>query len=190
MGVLTFTLQLILVLLFALSAYSVAVAQEPLKITPPEKQINESGWQVPDLTSFKISYTTETEIEGVKVSVTHYDLGSPKPVVEIAPGKECEVRSTSAFAVEVFTFAISSSCVLFGVDPRYGKFYIGAEFIWTFYDEDGDGIFESKVADPKIIVPEYLRKRFGPEPLPPPPPLKFKRSSSYINLISNSTSRP
>lgn len=113
------------------------------------------------------------EVQGYLVEQAAFYLVSPKPFITLDNGAKCELRDLYEFSTAGEKFATSSSCVKFGIDRRFGKFYYGGMGTFTFIDDDGDGKFETRFSSASeiLIVPQRLRKqinRVPTEPLPPP----------------------
>jgi hypothetical protein len=130
--------------------------------------LNEKGWDtLVDLPSFEVLSEDEVEIDGVDVNRTFYSVKA-KPELVLANGSECELRRLVTFSIEERHFGIAWTCVGFGVDPRYGKFYLGCSSSYLFLDEDLDGRFEIRTIENDLSLPVSLKTKYGP----PPPPRK------------------
>lgn len=144
--------------------------ETPIKVIRDwlEKRKNPYPWNLPDIDLLEPVFEKEGRIDGIYVLTTTFKIPSPKPQIQITPGRDCEVTELVSHSVEGKIFSLWRSCVLFGIDSRLGKVYVGATVIDTFIDEDDDGVFDIRVHTGDIVIPEFLRKKYGP----PPPPIK------------------
>ena len=130
------------------------------------KSINIRGWKVP--LPDKAEWSDESiDIEGISVDRQSFLLSQIKPFIMLRRGK-CEFSWLASYAIEGTVFAVSGDCLKFGNDTRYGKFYYGGSTNFTYYDEDGDGKFESRYSSGfmPVFVPHSLKVNHGPPPFP------------------------
>ena len=155
-------------------------------------EIAKKGWSVPMVKSLQVEETTELDVKGQKVTQYLYRLVDPKPVVHLTKYVSCEFNSLVGLAINGKVFAIGGTCYHYG-NSQYGKISLAAVTTFTYYDEDGDGKFETKYQTPliKVYVPERLRDRSIPAPNSEdekPPPLIIKpalgngRPAKTLNL--------
>ena len=132
------------------------------------RALDEKGWDtLVDLKSFELLSEDEVAIDGVQVNRTFYSVKA-KPEMVLANGSECKLRRLVTFSLEKRLFGIAWTCVGFGVDPRYGKFYLGCSSSYLFLDEDLDGRFEIRTIENDLSLPASFKTNYGP----PPPPRK------------------
>ena len=153
---------LVAIVLFGAAA---TIAQRPTFT----KSINTKGWKVPLLDKLESS-NESIDIEGISVERRSFLLSQPKPFIMLRREK-CEFGWLVSYAIKGKVFAISGDCVKFGNDPRYGKFYYGGSRNFTYYNEDGDGKFESRYSSGfmPVFVPRRLKMKYEP----PHPPTKI-----------------
>jgi hypothetical protein len=129
-------------------------------------KINPKGWDVPKLSQFDLVSTDELYLDGANVRKSYYLLKTPKPVVEVRKGSPCEFQELASYSVEGKIFGIYWKCVHIGIDPRYGKFYIGASYSLLFLDDDMDGKFELRTLESELALPSVLKAKYEPPPIP------------------------
>ena len=142
------------------------------------KKIKTAGWSVPKTEGLQILEKTEVDLGGFRVLRIDFKLTKPRPFVTLENGNKCELNSLSTYTARGETFGVGYDCIMFGHDPRYGKFYFGGIGNMSFVDDDGDGKFETRVSSgiSMMYVPARLqteKNRFWPTP----PPLPTKISS-------------
>jgi hypothetical protein len=161
-------LKLLVLLTVLVAINSPAIAQSPSGKPVSLRKINPDGWYVPDVKSFSVIATIELDVEGINVLKSVYSVGDPKPVVEVRKGYPCEISAVVSYSIEKELFGIAWDCVRFGVDPRFGKYYIGAMSSFLFLDSDLDGKFEIRTRFDDLMLPPALKKKYGPPPLKRP----------------------
>ena len=131
---------------------------------------NVNGWPVPNLTRLRT-----TTFEGPTYTERTYSLGNSKPSTRLAKNKYCEFSHLFSYSYKDKLFAIDGTCVIFilskgkvfskgkrGYTHFISKEYMAAITRFTFYDEDGDGKFETRYRSSpldrsfRILVPKYL----------------------------------
>ena len=147
-------------------------AQESRK--PRKVMVNKDGWLVPGQDYFKTeSKVVKKNIEGIEV--THRIMASPAEIFVDVSGKRVElyakrksddwifsVRDLSVYEVNGRIFAYGVTLVPVDVTRRgnlYYKSYIGAMYSLFYFDEDGNGIFESRYSGlPLPKLPDWARR--------------------------------
>ena len=126
------------------------------------------GWPVPAFDQLEIIEVKKIDIDGIEVLQTSFRVWESRPVLKLEGNRTCEFRDLASYSIGSIPFASKGDCYAFGVDPRYGKFHIGAIYPLRFYDCDGDGRFEKRSSGVSgVVVPKRLKLKYGP-----PPPAK------------------
>jgi len=138
------------------------------------KSLKPSGWKVPNVAGLKVLDEKSIAVDGYRVKQISYKLPDPAPFTFSRPNTKCEFKSISTYVAAGEVFAIGGDCVQFGTDPRHGKFYFGGKGNFSFFDEDGDGKFETLIRSgfPMVFLPERLRRPADLIFREPPPPAK------------------
>ena len=116
-----------------------------------DQEIQPNGWRVPNIQRLKVTNEAVEDHEGRTVRRRDYLLGRTKPVTRIGKNHYCEFATLSGYQYRGKTFAISGQCGCFKLDVSrlkkytvYEKSYAACVTNYTFYDQDGDGRFESR----------------------------------------------
>jgi hypothetical protein len=128
------------------------------------------GWLAPSVKNLpKSSSVEEISLDDLLVKSTRLDIPKEMPgnfdLYWLDKG-ELFVHSVIASMRAIYTyerekkvFAYSASHVPYSVDERGVKSYIAGVWLFYYYDEDGDGIFETRRANSPgaLFVPKWVR---------------------------------
>jgi hypothetical protein len=161
------SLPLLIVLTFCSFAQAPLQNVESLVLNEVKKK---DGWLTPEIRNLpKIKSAEEILIDGLSVKKTRLDIPKDAPgnfdLYWLDKGKlfvhsvTASMRSLTSYEHEKKIFAYSASYVPYIVDDRYGKTYAGGMWIFYYYDEDGDGIFETRHPNEPgaLFVPKWVR---------------------------------
>ena len=150
-----------------------------------ESLIKPFGWEIPHLESLVVVSRTPLKTEdGTKVhrSVLRMKAKNSSILFEDMDfyefdesGKSLTIRTNSLMADEIirydvagksFAYTFVGTCVSLGRETKRGRefIYMGCKTMMAFYDEDGDGIFETRnsrlnpVAPGRESVPAWVKK--------------------------------
>jgi hypothetical protein len=148
------------------------------------KTTKPDGWKVPSVKKLEVLEEKTVDVEGYRITQVSYKIPDPAPYTLSPRRTKCEFRWLSTYSVAGEVFAVGGDCVQFSIDPRQGKFYFGGLGNFSFFDEDGDGKFETLISSGSavIFVPPRLRgpmNLIAPDPIPPPPAKKPLRLISW-----------
>ncbi len=157
----------ILIILIAVIVSSHLVsAQSP----PGRKEVNTKGWKTPRLDRLTKSKEIVSKSNDDTISETKFSIKRGDASTWLRKDLYCEFRNLSSFASLGKIFAVRGDCVVFSTQVSKSghyrfttKTYAAAITHYTFYDEDGDGTFESRYntsesSEAAIIVPRWLKK--------------------------------
>ncbi len=142
-----------------------------------EKSVKEEGWELPDVSTFELKSEINKEVDGFWVKVSEFDLEKvdKKPAIFLRSKKDtenksemfCEVRKAKSFSIKDKIFLHSFQCVLFSIDEQTmsgkgifrSKNYYGAMVEFYYFDEDGDGKFETRysISGMEIKLPNWAK---------------------------------
>lgn len=168
MKILNFVVALVLALLIANLAKGQS-ADTPNDGQPKKliRIIRLEGWDVPQLTNRKLISTESTNIDGLTVTVKMYDFAintSQSQTIQLdfyglhnddlkISSLEADIRNVFVFSVKNKVFAYKLACVPFSFtdgeiietkEKFKVKSYTRAILNSLYFDEDGDGKFETK----------------------------------------------
>jgi len=128
------------------------------------------GWLTPEIKRLqKIVTTEESFIDGLAVKKNRLEI--PKEVDEkidiywldrgdlLLHSVTASVRAVFSYEREKKIFAYSASYVPYTVDENGIRSSIGGVYIFYYYDEDGDGIFETRYSNvtSELPIPKWVR---------------------------------
>lgn len=159
-----------LAILFVLLAAAAAFGQEEDQSDSASQkpQINEIGWQIPGSNHFDFTKPRKLKvIDGTEVYfqvLLHMEKEEPIVDVDgnelsIEDAKEKDrlfiVREVVAYTLDDRIFAYSVSLVPVAIEHNV-RVYAGAMYNPCFYDEDGNGLFESRYSHLRSVkLPQY-----------------------------------
>lgn len=156
---------------------NVAIAQQS-SMPPAEaaqhlrRIVRKNGWHVPGRDEFSaVSRVDTINFDGVEVTqktlrassaplvdVEGYSIGSDGQL--IISNTLCEVRNVLSYEVNEHIFAYETRLLLVSVDMRGNRERTGAMFNLWYYDEDGDGRFETRYGASELQkIPDWVKKR-------------------------------
>src|SRR5262249_24948878 len=72
----------------------------------------------------------------------------------------CAVHTFSSFEMNNQRFAYRVVLVPVSVDGSGARTYVGAAFVFSYYDEDGNGTFETRYEGPReLSVPQWITSK-------------------------------
>ncbi len=161
-----------------LSVYPQILKNDDSKFVRVEKVVQQNGWSIPDLSKEKTKDQDIVQIDGIAVNRTLYLLETKSSYnfdfyysnqedksikVETHP---CDIESIVSYRTNNKTFAYSFNCIPFGITTvkkdgktYEAKGYIGLMLTFLYFDEDGDGKFETKYITPQmqLHIPEWIK---------------------------------
>lgn len=173
-----FTL-ILLTLFFSVETYSQSSDDSKPKLLTLEKIVRQNGWEIPDLSNEKsfdalqsngILIKRYTFIEKVLLQkLDFYALNEKDKSLKVL-SRDCKLRSGESYSVNGKIYAYYFLCIpiLYGdgvnekgeVVDRIQQ-YSGAILSFSFFDEDGDGKFETKYLNAKVpdTIPDWAKKQ-------------------------------
>ena len=138
------------------------------------KRLKPQGWNVPSVENLERLREDKIAVDGYRIQQITYKLPKPPPFVFTPKKTRCEFQWLSIYVAAGEVFAVGGDCVQFAIDPRHRKFYFGGLGNFSFFDEDGDGKFETFISSgfQILFLPARLRRPedlIPREPVPPPP---------------------
>jgi hypothetical protein len=128
------------------------------------------GWMPQEITKLqKITSVEEILIDGLLVKETRLEIPGGAPgnfdLYWLDKGNlfvhsyTADIQAIASLEYEKKIFAYSASHVIYTKDDLYGKTYAGAIFVFYYYDEDGDGVFETRRPNEPgaLFVPKWVR---------------------------------
>jgi hypothetical protein len=171
-------LAVVLLYFLSLSVYPQISKNDDPKFVRVEKTVQRNGWDVPDLSNEKTKDQDIVQTDGVAVNRTlyllekkisysfdyYYSNQEDKSLkIETYP---CDIESIVSYRTNNKTFAYSFNCIPFGITTvkkdgktYEAKGYIGLMLTFLYFDEDGDGKFETKYITPQmqLHIPEWIK---------------------------------
>ena len=131
-----------------------------------ERVVRESGWELPSLQGMKVSaprqfaprghtdpratYVVFTPSEELPYKVDYFDV---QPSGEmIVRTRDCKATSVYVFSYQGVQYAFGLDLILVHFDPKTGTGGTGGETALLFFDDDRDGLFESRESAASPIV--------------------------------------
>ena len=167
------------ILFFSIETYSQSSNDAAPKSLSLEKIIKHDGWEIPDLSnekSFDFTQSNGIFVKGYSFiqkvplqKLDFYALNEKDKSLKVL-SRDCKLRSGESYSIKGKVYAYYFICVplLYGdVVNEKGEIvdrtiqYSGAILSFSFFDADGDGIFETKYLNAKVpdTIPDWAKKQ-------------------------------
>lgn len=165
----------------SISVFAQTQNNDELKFNYLNKIIRAEGWEIPNLENEKQKIEGEIQKDGFIVKLTSiklsrsdilqkldfYSLNKEDNTLKVST-TECDLRALESHSVngKVFAYRLACTPFSFGDAVNNGelvgkvKYYQGLSIQYFYFDEDGDGKFETRyvaIEMPKFI-PDWVKK--------------------------------
>ncbi len=140
------------------------------RLSSNKKVVNKNGWDIPGLKSFNVlPETEEVEVDSIKVKKKIF-RSSEEPITKLelysvdengtihVSSITCAVRHLFAYEFNNKLFAYQTILIVTNVLSNKTRVYMGAAYSLFYYDEDGDGLFETRIGASMLQeIPEWSK---------------------------------
>lgn len=130
------------------------------------KSIKKNGWVIPEIAKLNKLSESQPDINGFAATSREFDFADKKLNLELNKITVCEIRKGISYTFNEKNFAYEFQCVPFS-KARYDRktkswspsSYLGALAKFIFYDDDGDGKFETRYNSWKmpLYIPNWIK---------------------------------
>jgi hypothetical protein len=160
-------------LLFSASTYAQEVKiteNKTDKLKELNKIFKQDGWELPNFDKTNLQSSNFKTIEKRKIEIKGFAFKRPIDIpidyfylkndeVLGTRRRNTEVQGIVSYSINGKTFAYKTNNVPYGLDKDGSKILMGIVFTVYYFDEDGDGAFETKYTNQRELpkLPEWVK---------------------------------